>query len=396
MRLGPNDAWLGYCLNVHPTETLGDVCGALLGPVREVKRRVSPDATFGVGLRLSAAAAADPKRAAREIGAICAAQDYAAFTMNGFPYGRFQGAPVKTSVYDPDWTTPERRRYTRDLALVMASLAPEGETATISTVPGGFGPNLCGREAEVARGLLDCVADLVRLERDTGRRIALALEPEPWCLLDSVADAIAFFRDRLFCEEAAHRLARMTALHPADASEALPRHLGICLDVCHLAVGFEDPEQALAALAAAKIPIHKIQLSAALRVDRVTSEARARLGRFDDGLFLHQVVVRSPSGRMKRFLDLPDALAQSSASSDDEWRVHFHTPIFAEPVPPLKSTRDVLETMLATHRRRPRCRHLEVETYTWGVLPLDESERLGANLSEGISKELEWVLQRLS
>jgi hypothetical protein len=395
MRLRSSDGWLGYCLNVHPTETLDEVCAALIGPVREVKRRVSPDATFGVGLRLSAAAAADPQKAAREIGAICADEDYAVFTMNGFPYGRFQGAPVKAAVYEPDWTTPERRRYTHDLAVIMASLAPEGETATISTVPGGFGPKLRGREAEVADGLLQSVADLVNLERDAGRPVALALEPEPWCLLDSVADALAFFRARLFCEKAAHRLAQLTGLHPSDAASALPRHLGLCLDVCHLAVGFEDPEQTLAALAAANIPIHKIQLSAALRVDSSTTEARARLVGFDDGVYLHQVAARSTSGRVTRFLDLPEALAESAAA-DDEWRVHFHTPIFAEPDPPLKSTRDVLEFILAEHRRASICRHLEVETYTWSVLPPGERGLAVASLSEGISKELEWVLQRLS
>ena len=394
MRLPVTDTWLGYCLNVHPTETLEDVCVALRGPVREVKRRVSPDTTFGVGLRLSAVGAADPETAAREIGAICAEEDFAVFTMNGFPYGRFQGAPIKQAVYEPDWTTPERRRYTRDLAIIMASLAPKGEMASISTLPGGFGPKLRGREADVAEGLVRCVADLVTLERETGRRIALAIEPEPWCLLDNINDAVHFFCNHLLCEAAASRLAQLTGLRPAAAAEALPQHLGLCLDVCHLAVGFEDPDKTLAALAAAHIPIHKIQLSAALHLRTPTADARARLARFADAQFLHQVVTRSPSGELTRFLDLEEALAQ--ATSTNEWRVHFHTPLFADPSPPLASTRDVLEHILAVHRRAPLCRHLEVETYTWSILPAEENAFAAAHIAEGISKELEWVLERLS
>ncbi|MGK4422383.1 hypothetical protein ACSLVQ_29455, partial [Klebsiella pneumoniae] len=81
---------------------------------------VSPDAPFPVGLRLSAEAAADPAAAAGLLGRIFAEEGYRAYTMNGFPYGPFHGMPVKEAVYEPDWTTPERRRYTADLAAIMA------------------------------------------------------------------------------------------------------------------------------------------------------------------------------------------------------------------------------------------------------------------------------------
>lgn len=371
MRLPDCDGWLGYCLNVHPTQTLDDVCAALLGPVREVKQRICPDAPFGVGLRLSAQAVADPARAAGEIAAIFAAEGYAAFTMNGFAYGRFHGAPIKTAVYEPDWTTRERRLYTRNLAILMAALIDEAETATISTAPGGFGPLLRGREAQVVEGILRSVADLIAIAHETRRRVALALEPEPWCLLDSISDAIAFFRDRLYTEAAAVRLSQLTGLQLAEARAALREHVGLCLDVCHMAVSFEEPEETLAALAEAHIPIHKIQLSAALRVESLTPQAFERFGAFNDETYLHQVVARLPSGELQRFLDLPEALVHSEALRNGELRVHFHVPIFAELKAPLRSTRDVLDRILALHRCSPICRHFEVETYTWDVLPPD-------------------------
>lgn len=383
---------LGYCLNVHPTQTLAEVAAALRGPVRVVKARVSPDAPFPVGLRLSAEAAADPVAAAALLGRIFAEEGYLAYTMNGFPYGPFHGTPVKEAVYEPDWTTPERRRYTADLAAVMAALVPEGEIATISTVPGGFAPKAQGRAAEIADGLLHMVADLVALERATGRTVALALEPEPWCLLDTTADAIAFFRDHLFTDAAAARLAASADLSVAAARDALPRHLGLCLDVCHMAVAYEAPVPTLRALAGAGVPIHKLQLSAALRVERLDDAARTRLAAFRDAIYLHQVVVRAADGTMRRFLDLPEALAARDLDPAGEWRVHFHLPVFAAPIPPLGSTRDVLERVLALHRDRPIARHLEVETYTWDVLPAEFRQH---DVADGIAKEIAWVSQEL-
>ena len=395
MRLPGNGGWLGYCLNVHPTQSFGEVCRALLGPVREIKRRVSPDARFAVGLRLSAEAAADPW-AATELVRIFDGEGYAAYTMNGFPYGRFHATPVKQAVYEPDWTSPARRLYTADLARIMAALVDEGELATISTVPGGFASGTRDRQAEVADGLLRSTADLIALRRRTGRTVALAIEPELCCLLETTGDAIRFFREWLFTPEAARRLAALADVALPEAVASLPRHLGLCLDVCHMAVAFETPEQTLADLAQAGIPVHKVQLSAALRIERMTDAARARVSAFADEIYLHQVVARRPDGSIRRSLDLPEALRAAGTADDEEWRVHFHVPVFAELAPPLASTRDVLERMLALHRRAPVSAHLEVETYTWDVLPPEAHPDGRLSTIDGIEKELRWVLRQLS
>jgi hypothetical protein len=264
-------------------------------------------------------------------------------------------------------------------------------------VPGGFAPTVAGREADIAEGLLQAVADLIRLHHQTGRVMALALEPEPWCLLETVADAVQFFTRWLFSSTAVQRLAALAGIGLAAAAEALPRHLGVCVDVCHLAVGFEDPAAAFAALAAAGIPIHKLQLSSALRLAAADQQARAGLAAYVDPVYLHQVVARHHDGRIRRFLDLPDALASDSEEAA-EWRVHFHVPLFADPAPPLAATGDVLETVLALHRAAPLTRHLEVETYTWGVLPPDVWGDGGHRdiLTAVIERELRWVLQRLA
>ena len=54
--------------------------------------------------------------------------------------------------------------------------------------------------------------------------------------------------------------------------------MGVCYDVCHAAVEFEDPAGSLQALRAAGIGVPKLQLSAALRIAAVGSETAAQLG----------------------------------------------------------------------------------------------------------------------
>ena len=145
-----------------------------------------------------------------ELRAFLRAHDLYVFTINGFPYGPFHGRPVKEQVYLPDWLDPERLAYTDRLADILAALVPEGVEGTISTVPGAFAPRVHGDadQARMARAMLDHVAHLVRIRRDTGRRMALALEPEPCCFLETISETVVFFERHLF---STRRVARWRA-----------------------------------------------------------------------------------------------------------------------------------------------------------------------------------------
>ncbi len=392
MRLRGDLGQLTYCLNIHPTQTWAEVKAALTGPVAEVKAALCPDAPFAVGLRFSGEALAelqDPEKRAL-LKAILDNGGYAGITVNGFPYGRFHGTRVKEEVYQPDWRREERVRYTCALADLMAEIAPFGEMISLSTVPGTFKPLGAGAEAEMSTNYLRVVAHLAELRARTGVTVALAIEPEPFCFLETIAETVAYFHDHLFSAGAVADLARLTGLSEDTATEALPRHLGLCFDVCHAAVEFEDPAASLAALRAAGIPIHKLQLSAALRVPRVGPAERASLAAFDEPTYLHQVVRRN--GALRYHVDLPEALALGSKTDGEEWRIHFHVPVFKGDLGPFASTRDFLEEILALHRADPISPHLEVETYTWDVLP--QGVR-GASVAEDVVKEMTWVLDQL-
>lgn len=389
---------LGYCTNIHPGESWRDVRAVLDDAVPRVRERLGIVGKFGVGLRL-AAAAADALAAAPAFADFCdvlAAHDLAVFTVNGFPYGAFHGRRVKEAVYRPDWLEPERLRYTDRLADLLARLPDDGGgTLSISTVPGADKRRAAAPDAvrAIAAALIAHAARLVRIERATGKVIVLALEPEPGCLLETTSDAVAFFENALLAAAPCARFAAATGLRAGQAEAALRRHLGICLDACHAAVQFEEPDAAVDRLAAAGITIAKLQLSAGLVVPAVDASALACLAPFDEPVYLHQVVERTSSG-LAAYRDLGDAIAAAAAAPAGrrEWRIHYHVPIFAAALPPFASTQPFLAALLDRHRRQPVAPHLEVETYTWGVLP--EACR-DADVSEAIARELRWVLDRL-
>jgi hypothetical protein len=262
-------------------------------------------------------------------------------------------------------------------------------------VPGAFKPNAATPEAiaRIADLLIRHVAHLVGIERETGRRIVLALEPEPCCLLETIEETVAFFGDHLHSQRAAASLAVLAGLEIQEARDALRRHLGVCLDLCHAAVEFEDPVDCLRALASAGIPIAKIQVTAGLRIPRVTVDTVEALRRFDEAVYLHQVVERG-SGALRRYVDIDAACA-----SDDwrdggcEWRVHFHVPVFLAELDGFSSTQAFVRESLALHRQHARTPHLEVETYTWSVLPARVRE---VPIEEAIARELLWVQGELA
>jgi len=397
VKIGTDGAHLTYCSNIHPGESWAEVRANIERYFPAVRDRVAPETLFGVGLRLSA-------RAARELGegnALAEFREFLArnklyvFTINGFPYGVFHGTRVKEEVYLPDWRDEERLRYTDELADLLVQLLPEGVEGSISTVPGAFKPAMQG-EADVETitdNMLRHVAKLVEIKRRSGHRIALAIEPEPYCFLETIEESVRFFRQRLFSADAVRRLCELTGLDDQAATAALSEHIGLCLDLCHAAVEFEDPAGCIRELQEAGIRVAKMQISAGLRMPELTQNAVNALKQFDDAVYLHQVVEHGPGG-VKRYADLPEALATANGKADGrEWRVHCHVPIFMDNLGEFSSTRAFISEVLAIHKRQPVSAQLEVETYTWNVLP--EHLRTGG-MELAVARELNWVMDTLA
>ncbi len=382
---GGASAILGYCANVHPGESLDSVLHAVRhfgGSVRaELDVR---ELSFGlwlshVALKELEAAGLDALRAALESAGLLVC------TMNGFPYGNFQDGVVKRRVYHPDLGTDERRDYLLGLSRVLARLLPPDlREGTISTLPIGHREEAHGEDrrevSKRAAGMLCRLCeDLARLHDQTGRAIRICLEPEPGCWLESSADAIQFFSELL----------PSVARQCGTPVELIERHLGLCYDTCHQAICFEDAEQSIRALHAAGVRIGKVQLSSALELkDPSDPDARRELMAFDEARYLHQVRAR---GEDESLWGVDDLNAAADLPSDRPWRVHFHVPIHRVLVGRIATTRPFLERALGEFSRLDPVPHLEVETYTWSVLPPNARPTNDVELVRGLAAELRWA-----
>ncbi|WP_328979162.1 metabolite traffic protein EboE [Streptomyces canus] len=361
---------LAYCTNVHPAETLDGVLAQLRDHCEPVRRRLGRD-RLGIGLWLARDAAhalvSDPS-ALRVLRTELDRRGLEVVTLNGFPYEGFGAEEVKYRVYKPDWADPERLDHTTALARVLTGLLPDDVTeGSISTLPLAWRTAYDDGSADKARTALLTLAErLDALQELTGRSIRVGLEPEPGCVVETTGDAIA----------------PLTAI----AHE----RIGICVDTCHLATSFEDPHTALDALTAARVPVVKSQLSAALHAEHPhLPEVREALAAFDEPRFLHQTRTGTSAG-LRGTDDLGEALAGDALPDGAPWRAHFHVPLHAAPAAPLTSTLPVLRSALTrlVGGPHPLTRHLEVETYTWQALPPELRPRGRTQLADGIAAEL--------
>ncbi len=403
-----------YCLNIHPGESLSAVREAVATYACAVKARVSADAPYPLGLRLSAAAAgelADPA-ALDAFRDLLARHNLFVTGVNGFPYGAFHNTAVKRSVYAPDWATSERLAYTGRLAAALAALLPDGRTGNISTVPLGYkGPEFGVRgsgfdvqrlqaplsktrtpnaSALFTRQLAVMAEFLHDLKSRTGREIVLALEPEPDCLLENTDEVVAWFEDELL-HEGVRWLSANNRRTPGEAEALLRTYIGICLDTCHFAVAFEDPLTAMIRFESACIRVARVQLSAALRAT-VDDEALARLAAFIDPVYLHQTKIRLPRGALAAFPDLTEeTLAAAREHAGCELRTHFHVPLFYEGDAILGSTHGDLTPEFFAHAEAQGY-PLEIETYTFNVLP---PALRPSSVVDSLVAEHAWVTRRL-
>jgi hypothetical protein len=383
MRL-PHGLHLAYCTNIHRGEDWPETFASLQKYTLAVRDRVCPRAPYAIGLRLS-------DLASRELivpSALAAFREWLGenncyvFTINGFPYGKFHGTRVKEQVYAPDWTTRERLDFTNRLFDILAQLVPDGVEGSVSTVPCSFKEFIRSDDQirAMRANLWQCLEHIDRVQMKSGRKLHLGLEPEPLCFLETSDETVAFVE-------------QMRADRPGDAR--LDACLGVNYDTCHLAVEYEEPAAALEKFRQHGIKISKFHLSSALKV-QPTAPVRTALGKFADDIYFHQVIARSASGTLTRFRDLDVALTQDTRHwtvDSGEWRIHFHIPLHSARTELFDNTSDHLCGVLDQLQKNPKlCSHLEMETYTWEVLPPELKNR---NVVDQLAGEYEWTLREL-
>lgn len=397
---------VGYCTNIHPGETWTDHFAVLQRVIPDVKKRLSPDQAFGLGLRLSNMASEELEIPENLVAFQhwLAQNDCYVFTMNGFPFGGFHDTVVKDQVHAPDWTTEARVEYSNRLFRILSVLLPVDELGNpiqggVSTSPLSYRhwfewEQPASRDyifSQTTQNVLEVVAELIRLRKQTDRLMHLDLEPEPDGVIETADEFISWFTDYLL-PMGIEQLSDQFGLTDEEAEAAICEHVRLCYDVCHFAVGYERPVEVLDKLKKYGLRVGKIQISAALKAEfpdgaEEREAVRQAFARFDEPTYLHQVVARTKSGELLRFPDLPNALAAFD-DTHAEWRAHFHVPIFVDDYGVLRSTQDDIRVVLDLLATRPFTNQLEVETYTWDVLPAP----LKLDLVDSIEREIQWVL----
>ena len=398
MNLGHGLGHLTYSTLVHPADDWDQLWKSVNTYLPQVKARMAPDQKFGTCLRISAPSAAalsaDPGKRA-DLKKFMSDNDLYLYTANAFVYGVFKKQVIKEDVYEPDWQTEERVEYTMQVANLLAALAPDGISPSIQSAPLGFKPKVTGDDVvqTYTTNVIRVVAHLIKLHKETGKVVTLGLEPEPRCFLETTDETIAYFTSHLYSGETAKRLAKATGLNEADAAVAMRKHTGVVFDIGHQAVGFEDIPASLQKLVDAGVQIVKLQEAASMYMPGVTQKTVDALQAFAKTIYLSQTC-QMKDGKMTWFLNLEDAFEDWYKNPGPrDWRTHFHVPVFLNDLGAFGTTRFALEQALAFHKKNPLSAHLEIETYTWDVLP--DHLKTG-DIVEYVTREMEWVKGQLT
>ena len=397
------DLHLTYCTNIHPGETWSEVKNNLKKYIPQLKTRLSPDQPFGIGLRLADVSTREllDQDHLFQLKAWLQEQDLYVFTLNGFPYGGFHHQVVKDQVYAPDWSKSERLDYTLKLIKILATLLPQSLDGGISTLPISYKPWWQNPEAqntilyESSLNLGKVVAKMANIYQNTGKLLHLDLEPEPDGMLENTDEVIDFFQDWLL-PLGSKWLQEQLGINKSVAESWIFEHIRVCYDTCHFAVEYEEPHDIIQRLENAGIKIGKIQLSSAIKINIPPEIAQrklilAKISPFAESTYLHQVIARNSDRTLKHYPDLSTALPDLLTTEAQEWRTHFHVPIFIRNYQLFESTQEHLAKLLQLLPNNSVSNHLEIETYTWEILPPE----MKLDILTSIEREYQWVLSEL-
>lgn len=377
---------LAYCTNIHPAETWDETFAVLNEHTLKVRDGLiksgvlNSSELYAIGLRLSAIAATQLREGDNlaNFKQWLIEKNCYIFTINGFPYGQFHETRVKENVYKPDWTEQSRLDYTNNLFEIIAELAPLESGGSVSTLPGSF-KSFQANEETIFSNLYKCSQHIKTLAEKTGKDLHLGLEPEPLGHFENTIETLEFFKKF-----------KQWAQSNQLSIENITKYIGVNYDTCHFALEFDDCEDSLNAFSNAGIRISKIHLSNAIELSPSSKDAIEALKVFNEPTYLHQFMLKKASNNeVIKFADLPDFFKSNQVIEEDDMaRVHFHIPLFHQPAHPLRSTEShAIEALDLLKRNQVQCPHVEIETYTWGVLPTE----MQRPLVEQIIEEYHWT-----
>ncbi len=397
MRIGKS-GHLSYCTNIHAGESWVEIFENLKVYLLNIKQRVSEKEPFGIGLRLSYQAAIElsDKSKLHAFKEWMTLNNVYVFTINGFPYGNFHGETIKDQVHTPDWTTDLRKEYTMLLFDVLGALVPVHILGGISTSPISYKywyateERLEDAKIKACDFLIDVVQHLIDLKNRTGKSMHLDIEPEPDGVIENSEEFLHFYNDYLL-KLGVPLLMKNTNCTENEADNAIREHIQLCFDVCHFSIAYEKPVEVIQKMKDNAIKIGKVQISAALKCNVESNnsieELQSYLRPFHEPNYLHQAVIKTNENNYLKFRDLDVAIEAMTVTNFKELRTHYHVPVFLAEYQDLQSTQDDIIETLQLWKTNNFTDHLEIETYTWDVLP----NQMQTDIIGAVTREINWV-----
>ena len=376
----------------RPVTSFADIESTVRDSLAPINHAISDDPPVGASIRLSQAALSDPALTAEALRTLL---DEHGLRLDGISAVSISGG-AKENVHEPDWRTEDRLSFMFPALNLAAEFATPDHEVGVTTNALSYrrwlDVDMPGNWAALTLNVVRIVQHLVGIQDRTGITLHIDLEPEPGSVLRDTADVVKFYSQWLLPRGGAMLSDRMQ-LTNGSAAEAILRHVCIALDTAHAAVVWDDAAASLDAFAELGIRIGRLQVSSALEVE-IPSDAASQktlseyLDAFVSPTLLQQVVARQDGEMVKRFDDLPDAVAVIGKSAGQTWRIHTHAPLLADRYGVFASTREATATWLREVAARGiDVGMIELRSANWDVVPHDDR----APVEAMIMQEAAWV-----
>ena len=416
-----------YCTNIHTSNNWEECCKNIKHYSVEIAKKIKQNFKyslnenyFPLGLRFSGKEVEEIQNSPFKfefLKNLLESHNLFPSVLNAFPYGDFHRAPVKENVHQPDWFNYERVKYTINMANLLVNFVKDKnyqDNYGISTNPIGYKytydrireyKNFHFWHQLVQKSVyhfIEVVKYFIEIEKKTNVNLHLDIEPEPDGIIETSEEMILFFNEYLLLT-GVNLLSYSLGISTQKAEMYIRRHINICYDICHCAVLFENSFHNLQKYGREGIKIGRIQVSSALSVlfdqnRNQNLEKLKLLKEFSKSIYLHQISENNnTSSFIKQHRDLEGTLEtilpyKIAELSNSEWRIHFHVPIFLSHYGLLNSTQNEILNTLKYLKKNPDITSvLEIETYTWRVLPV----ALKIDLTASIIREYQWLIENL-
>jgi len=371
-----NKSHLSYSLNVYNLSSLNDIIKLCDNEISYIRNSLNYKNTpFALGLWLNAQVANELQNNdnLKLFGEYLKKKNYYISTINAFPFKHFHYKIVKENVYLPDWSELSRVEYTKDIIRILANLLPHNIVGSISSLPGGYKYRFNQNKIEkMKKNIIDIGKYLYQIYEQTGKKIILSFEMEPDCYWENVKDFIIFYN-------------KLKEIH-----KNITPFIGVCYDTCHQEIVTPDNHTGLDLLLENRIPIGKIQFSAALYAPNSQSRDELKSLKFLESIYLHQTI-SIKNNQSTRWADLIKPVEKNI----DNLIIHFHTPIFLDKLTEhlFVKKKELIYVLGKLKSGECECENLEIETYTYNLIQSILNED---TIEKFISKEYQWIINQLS